>query len=221
MIVITGVSRGLGRALVDEWAGKQRLVGCARDAAQVAALRQRYPQQRFDVVDVADVAAVDAWALSVVDQLGAPDLVVNNAALINANNALWRVPPDEFQRLLDVNIAGTFHLIRAFAPSMIEAGRGVFANFSSGWGRSTAPDVGPYCATKWAIEGLTQSLAQELPSGLAAVAVNPGIIHTEMLESCFGESAAGFPDPVSWARQAAPFLLGLDVSDNGRALTVG
>ena len=80
--------------------------------------------------------------------------------------------------------------------------------------------VAPYCATKRAIEGLTQALAQELPSGMAAVPLNPGIINTDMLRSCFGGSAAGYPTPEEWAKVAVPFLLKLGAADNGRPLTV-
>jgi NAD(P)-dependent dehydrogenase (short-subunit alcohol dehydrogenase family) len=80
--------------------------------------------------------------------------------------------------------------------------------------------VAPYCASKWAIEGLTQALAQELPPGLAAIAVNPGVIDTEMLRRCWGDGAASFPDPDAWASAAAPFLLSLSVDDNGRAVSI-
>lgn len=208
-IVITGVSRGLGRALAERWSAEgHRVLGCSR--------RAEHP---FHSVDVRDDAAVAAWAGALLAEHGPPELLLNNAALINANNALWNVPPDEFQRVVDVNVVGSYHVIRHFLPAMIEAGRGVIVNFSSTWGRTTAPEVAPYCATKWAIEGLTQSLASELPAGLAAVALNPGVIHTEMLESCFGDGAASFPGPEAWAERAAPFLLGLDASDNGRSLT--
>ena len=79
--------------------------------------------------------------------------------------------------------------------------------------------MAPYCATKWAIEGLTQALAEELPAGIAAVPVNPGIIHTEMLESCFGASAASYPSPERWAERAAPWLLSLGPEHNGRPLS--
>jgi NAD(P)-dependent dehydrogenase (short-subunit alcohol dehydrogenase family) len=133
---------------------------------------------------------------------------------------LWEVEPEEFSRVIDVNIKGVFHVIRAFGPSMIRKGTGVIVNFSSGWGRSTSPEVAPYCATKFAIEGLTQSLAQELPSGLAAVPLNPGVIDTEMLRSCFGEGAASYPKPAEWAKNAVPFLLSLNEQHNGRSLTV-
>jgi NAD(P)-dependent dehydrogenase (short-subunit alcohol dehydrogenase family) len=79
--------------------------------------------------------------------------------------------------------------------------------------------VAPYCATKWAIEGLTQALAQELPPGMAAVPFNPGIIDTDMLHSSFGSSASGYPTPEEWAETAVPFLLRLESVDNGKPLT--
>ena len=118
-----------------------------------------------------------------------------------------------------MNLEGVVNVIRHFVPAMVERGSGVIVNFSSGWGRSTDAEVAPYCATKWAIEGLTQALAQELPSGLAAIALNPGIINTEMLQSCFGTSASAYPTPEQWAKKAVPFLLGLGPKHNGRPLT--
>jgi NAD(P)-dependent dehydrogenase (short-subunit alcohol dehydrogenase family) len=119
-----------------------------------------------------------------------------------------------------VNINGVANVIRHFVPAMIQRGSGVIANFSSGWGHSTSPEVAPYCATKFAIEGLTQALAQELPTGMAAVPVNPGIIDTEMLRSCFGESAGAYPTPKEWAAEAVPFFLALGPRHNGQSLTV-
>jgi NAD(P)-dependent dehydrogenase (short-subunit alcohol dehydrogenase family) len=95
----------------------------------------------------------------------------------------------------------------------------VIVNLSSGWGRSTSANVAPYCASKWAIEGLTRALAQELPKGMAAVPLNPGIIDTDMLKISFGDRSSSFPGPDAWALTAAPFLLGLGPKDNGKALT--
>ena len=105
-------------------------------------------------------------------------------------------------------------------PAMIERGSGVIVNISSGWGRSVSAEVAPYCATKWAIEGLTQALAQELPEGVAAVALNPGIIDTDMLRGAWGEGAASYSGPEVWAERAVPFLEQLGARDNGGALTV-
>lgn len=220
-VLITGVTRGLGRAMADEFIRLgHRVVGCGRSEAAIRALSERYPPPHdFAVVDVASDVEVAAWAARVLATNGAPDLLLNNAALINRNAPLWEVPAEEFSAVVDVNLKGVANVLRHFLPAMIRQGRGVIVNFSSGWGRSTDAEVAPYCATKWAIEGLTQALAQELPAGLAAVALNPGIINTDMLQSCFGASAAAYPTAAAWARSAVPFLLKLSAKDNGRPLT--
>jgi NAD(P)-dependent dehydrogenase (short-subunit alcohol dehydrogenase family) len=221
LVVVTGVSRGLGRAMARGFLGRGwRVAGCARSGEALAALRELGRSQGlFEVVDVTDEAAVARFASRVGDVFGAPDLLLNNAALINGNAPLWEVSPDEFSRVVDVNLKGVFLVLRAFLPVMVGRRRGVVVNFSSGWGRSTSPEVAPYCATKWGVEGLTAALAQELPRGLAAVALNPGVIDTDMLRSCFGEGAGAYPDPDQWAQSAVPFLASLGPEHNGQALT--
>lgn len=178
------------------------------------------PPHDFSVVDTADAGTVRAWAARVIVSHGAPDILVNNAGLINPSAALWEVPEETFSRLVDVNIKGVFLVTRAFLPAMIARGSGVVVNMSSGWGRSVDATVAPYCASKWAVEGMTRALAVELPPGLAAVPLNPGVIDTEMLRICFGPAADDYPSPEAWAARAAPFLLGLGEKDNGRPLTV-
>ena len=222
LIVLTGVTRGLGRALTDRFVELgHTVVGCGRGEERLGELRALYgaPHQ-FACVDVADEDQVIGWAARILEEFGTPDLLINNAALINRNRPLWEVPAEEFSRVVDVNVKGVANVIRHFVPAMVERRQGVIVNLSSGWGRSTAADVAPYCATKWAIEGLTQAMAQELPAGMAAVPVNPGIINTEMLQSCFGSSAGHFPDATRWSRQAAPYLLSLGPADNGEPGTV-
>lgn len=222
-IVITGISRGCGRALVEYYLAEgHRVAGCARSLEIVEELRNEHgPLHHFAAVDVSDDEAVRVWACDVLAHFGAPDLLVNNAAVMAGNVPLWEVPVHEFDAVIDVNIKGTAHVLRHFLPAMIHRGTGVIVNFSSGWGRSTSPEVAAYCASKWAIEGLTQALAQELPKGLAAVALNPGIINTDMLQSCFGkDGAAGYPTADEWAKAAGPYLLGLSAKDSGHALTM-
>jgi NAD(P)-dependent dehydrogenase (short-subunit alcohol dehydrogenase family) len=221
-IVITGVTRGLGRAMTEEFVRQGHTVaGCGRSRAEIDKLRQQFGQPHsFSVVDVTSEEQVSGWARQVLRSHGPADFLLNNAAIINRNAPLWKVEPAEFSEVIDVNIKGVANVIRHFLPAMIERGHGIIVNFSSGWGRSTDAEVAPYCATKWAIEGLTQALAQELPRGLAAVPLNPGVIDTAMLRSCFGESAGGFPRPDEWARSAVPYILKLTAKENGRPLTV-
>jgi NAD(P)-dependent dehydrogenase (short-subunit alcohol dehydrogenase family) len=220
-IVLTGVSRGLGRALLDGFVREGHTVwGCARSADQVAALQKEYGEpHHFAVVDVADVDAVSAWASELLETQGKPDLLINNAAIINPNQVLWEVQPEAFHQLTSVNINGVYHVLRAFLPSMIDQSNGVIVNFSSGWGRSTSSHVAPYCASKYAIEGMTQALAQELPQGMAAVPLSPGIVNTEMLQSCFGSSADQCATPEEWAKTAVPYILEINAKDNGCSLT--
>lgn len=222
LIVVTGATRGLGRALVDRFVeGGHVVLGCGRSVGAIQDLRQRYgPPHGFMVVDVADDHAVSVWAGGVLSEYGVPDLVVNNAALINRNAPLWQISAEEMRSIVAVNIEGVVNVIRRFVPAMVARRSGVIVNLSSGWGRSTAPEVAPYCGTKWAIEGLTKALAQELPKGMAAVALNPGIIDTAMLRSAFGDGAANYPDPNAWSRQAAPYILGLGPRENGKSATV-
>jgi NAD(P)-dependent dehydrogenase (short-subunit alcohol dehydrogenase family) len=222
IIIITGATRGIGRAMAEEFIQLgHTVVGCGRSRAALEELRHRFASPHdFATVDVSSDAQVKSWAARVLKSHGAPDLLLNNAGLINRNAPLWKVEAEEFDAVIDVNLNGTANTIRHFAPAMIARGSGVIVNFSSGWGRSTSPEVAPYCATKWGIEGLTQSLAQELPAGMAAIPLNPGIIDTEMLSSCFAGSAANYPSPAEWAKSAVPFLLKLGPADNGKSLTV-
>lgn len=122
--------------------------------------------------------------------------------------------------MIDINIKGVANVIRQFVPAMVAKQHGIIVNLSSGWGRSTSPNVASYCASKWAIEGLTRALAQELPPGMAAIPLSPGIVHTEMLETCYGDDAASFITPKDWVVSAIPFLLNLTPENNGQPLTV-
>ena len=222
IVVLTGATRGLGRAMVAEFIKRDYTVlGCGRSGKEIDRLRKTYGAPHdFYPVDVASDTAVKSWASLVLASHGVPDLIVNNAGIINANARLWEIEAREFDDVMNTNLCGTVNVIRHFVPLMVERKRGVIVNFSSGWGRSTDAEVAPYCATKWAVEGLTQAFAQELPTGMAAVALNPGIINTDMLRSCFAGSASSYPSPEKWAEKAVPFILGIKPSDNGRPLTV-
>jgi NAD(P)-dependent dehydrogenase (short-subunit alcohol dehydrogenase family) len=221
-IVITGVTRGLGRALAEEFirAG-HTVIGCGRGAEGILDLRFAHSAPHdFAAVDVSAPMKVELWAERVLALHGAPDLLINNAALMNKPAPLWKVSPEEFSRVVDVNIKGVANVIRVFAPEMTRAGRGVIVNFSSGWGRATSPEFAPYCATKWAVEGLTRALAQELPEGMAAVPLNPGVINTDMLRVCCPSDAASHEKPGDWAGRAARVILALGPKDNGRPASV-
>ena len=219
LVCISGCSRGLGRAMALEFASRGwKVAGGARSTDGLETLKNKLQSDHFiDFLDVTDPAGVDSFASRLEEILGVPDLLVNNAGLINRNAPLAEITPEEFSSVLSVNLGGIHNMIRSFVPKMIEKGQGIIANFSSYWGQSTAPEVAPYCATKWGVEGLTRSLAQELPSGLAAVAFNPGVINTDMLQSTFGAEAKNYPNPQDWSVDAVTRLENLDAQDNGQS----
>jgi NAD(P)-dependent dehydrogenase (short-subunit alcohol dehydrogenase family) len=222
-IVITGVTRGLGRALVEEFirAG-HTVMGCGRGGEGIFDLRMTHPQPHdFSVVDVGLDNKVALWAAKILENDDAPDLLINNAGVMNRLAPLWELDDREFSKVIDANVRGVANVIRHFVPAMVARKKGVIVNFSSGWGRSTSPEVSAYCASKFAIEGLTQALAQELPKTMAAVALNPGVIDTDMLRSCWNDDAGQYPKAEAWAKVAAPFILKIGTKDSGRPLSVG
>ncbi len=225
-VVITGITRGLGRALALEFANRGYTVnGCGRSSGGLESLRGELgtvhgAALETGQVDVTDRQAIAAWAAWVLDEYGAPDYLINNAGVINQPAPLWEIEVEEFERVVAVNLNAVFSVCRAFVPAMVERGTGVIVNFSSGWGRSASPVVGPYNASKYGLEGLTKSLALALPEGMVAVPLSPGVIDTDMLRTAWGDAAAAHPAPAEWARRAVPFLLALDASDSGRSLTI-
>ena len=221
-IIITGVTRGLGMALAKQYIKQGHMViGCGRNANLIGSMSDLYSKNTdFQVVDISNYKEVSSWAQDIINKYGPPDYLINNAGVINKNNYLWNISPDEFSSVIDINIKGVYNTIKEFVPGMIAKGKGTVVNLSSGWGRSTSPEVAPYCSSKWAVEGLSKSLAQELPDGITCVALNPGVIDTDMLRSCWKDQAAQYEDPENWAKRAAPFILNINNNDSGVSLTV-
>ncbi|XP_031478550.1 NADPH-dependent pterin aldehyde reductase [Nymphaea colorata] len=227
LVFVTGIGRGLGRALAVELAKRgHNVAGCSKTEEHVNSLSSLLssidPELSHSLftADVRSDSAIAEVAKSVLEKRGCPDIIVNNAGAINKNNKIWDVPLEEFDNVIDTNIKGTANVMRHFLPAMIQRKHGVIVNFSSGWGRSAAAQVAPYCASKWAIEGLSRSVAKEVPPGIAIVALSPGVINTELLHSCFGESAELYQSTETWAPNAAAMILRLTADDNGASLTV-
>ena len=221
-IVITGVTRGLGRALAEEFIRHgHTVIGCGRSGTEIFDLRMTYAAPHdFSTVDVGLDSKVALWAAKVLEVGSPPDLLINNAGLMNRRAPLWELDDREFTKVADVNLRGVANVIRHFVPAMVAAKKGVIVNLSSGWGRSVAPEVAPYCATKFAVEGLTKALAAELPAGMAAVPLNPGVIDTDMLRQTWSDGAVSYPKAADWAKGAAPFILKLGARDNGKSVSV-
>lgn len=221
IVVITGVTKGLGRAMLDrfnelEWT----VVGCGRTVEEVELLKKTFVKHHFEAIDISDEVAVTKWSAQIIMSVGVPSLLINNASIVNKNAPLWTISGKEFADVMNTNVNGVVNTIRAFLPAMMTKKEGVIINVSSGWGRASERELGPYCASKFAIEGLTQSLAAELPSGMIAVTLDPGGgINTLMLQKCAPQYVDESPSPEEWSHVAVPYILGIKSADNGKALT--
>lgn len=219
-IALTGASRGMGLALAREFTRQGHLVeGCSR-SGRVAEGERREPDFRLEPVDVANARDAVLWAKAVIGRGRVPDILICNAGVINDPAPLWDIPSAEVQEVISTNVLGTAYTLQAFLPAMIGRGTGIIVALSSGWGRSADAEMAPYCASKWAVEGLTLSLAKELPAGMAAVTLNPGIVATAMLEKCWPGRAGVYETPEAWAGRGAGFILGITAAENGAQLTV-
>ncbi|RAL24060.1 SDR family oxidoreductase [Thermoflavimicrobium daqui] len=209
LVVITGVTKGLGRAMIDRFAEYGWVIaGCGRSVSQIEEIRSQFKQEHdFQSVDISDFEAVAKWGKEILKDYGAPDLLINNASIVNKNAPLWEISAEEFTRVMNINVNGVQNVIQTFVPAMIKKKQGVIINISSSWGRSGEADLAPYCASKFAIEGLTQSMAMELPQGIVVVALDPGgSIDTPMLHACAPKYVNTSPSPDAWSRVAVPYI---------------
>jgi len=186
VVVVTGGSRGIGRAIVelfaaeganvvffyqqDKVAAEAVVAACAGGAGSVTALQ----------LDIRDSAACRDAAEKIAEAHGRIDVLVNNAGVIR-DNVLVGLEDDDIRTVLDVNVAGVFNVTRAIAPFMISRRAGKIINLSSVSGAKGGRGQTNYAASKGAIDGLTRALAAELASRRITVnAVAPGVIETEM-----------------------------------------
>lgn len=224
-ILITGVTSGIGFALAQEFANLGHIViGCGRNQEKISLLQKEFgARHQFSVVDVRIPDQVEHWAKNAYGRYPKIDIIINNAAVKGELCPLWETSADDFAQVVDTNITGVANIIRSFVPKMVALKCGTIINLSSEWGRTADAYAASYCASKFAIEGLTKSLAKELPKGMATVALSPLIVWTSMLEEYKslllpGEYELGIT-PAAWAKFAAPKMLALGAADNGTSPT--
>jgi short-subunit dehydrogenase len=179
--IVTGASRGIGRAVAEAAAARGARVGLI--ARSEGDLREVAAELGGDAAyAVADVAVPDALAAALArlaDDLGPPDVLVANAG-IGAYGAFADLDAGEAERLVRVNVLGTVHALRAVVPGMIERRRGHLVTIGSIAGRIGSPFEAIYSATKFAVVGLTEALAVEVePYGVGVSLVNPGPVATD------------------------------------------
>ncbi|WP_299402379.1 SDR family oxidoreductase [Acaryochloris sp. IP29b_bin.148] len=186
--LITGASRGIGRATAEAFAASNiDLVLVSRSQDQLDELTQTLQKQGGDArafaINLSDVHQVKSQISQLLEDVGPVDVLVNNAGmgftaeLIDMSLADW-------QRVIDLNLTSAFQCIQAVLPGMRSQQQGTIINVVSVAGQQAFPQWGAYCASKFALMGLTKSLAQEeRPHGIRVTAVCPGAVNTPLWDT--------------------------------------
>jgi NAD(P)-dependent dehydrogenase (short-subunit alcohol dehydrogenase family) len=179
--LVTGANSGIGRGVAIDLAAKGwEVYGSMRDLAKGEKLRAMADAAGVTVhpvvLDVTDTESVNRAVAEVLDRSGGIDVLVNNAG-VGGNAVAEECPIELYAEVMDVNLHGTVRCIQAVVPHMRRRGSGCIVNISSVAGRIAAIAQSPYVTSKWAVEGLSEGLAQELaPFGIRVVIVEPGVV---------------------------------------------
>jgi 3-oxoacyl-[acyl-carrier protein] reductase len=183
--VVTGAARGIGEAVAHCLARMgASVVLTARDQARLAEVRAEIEKQGGKAFvlpcDLTDASAVTALGERVQKEHGRCDVLVNNAGIGVLRKPLIELPVDEWDKMMQTNLRGPYLMIRAFAPLMIAANSGHIINISSLAGKNALPGGAAYSASKWGLNGLTYSVAEELRQyNVRASVIAPGSVNTQ------------------------------------------
>ena len=183
--VVTGAGRGIGAAIATTLAGMgAHAVLCGRTREPLertsATIHSQAGQSSVMQCDVADLHLVESVAEHVERTFGRLDILVNNAGIGGGSSPLHQLPPDVWDTVMNTNLRGVFYCIRSFAPLMIRGRTGHIINISSLAAKNALPNGAAYSASKWGLNGLTYSVAEELRvHNIRVSVVCPGSVHTD------------------------------------------
>ena len=184
--LITGAGRGIGAAIAIKLANigaTTLLFGRNRSPLQTTAdvIAKQGGKAEVLPCDVTDLHTVEAAAAHIEKTYGRLDILVNNAGIGGFNSPLHQLPPDSWEHILNTNLRGVYYMISCFAPLMIRARSGHIVNISSLAGKNALPNGAAYAASKWGLNGLTYSLAEELRGySIRTSVVCPGSVDTDL-----------------------------------------
>jgi NAD(P)-dependent dehydrogenase (short-subunit alcohol dehydrogenase family) len=214
-IVITGASRGIGKgAAMACAAAGARLTICARRQEALEPVAAATGAVG-GALDVRDEAAVETWLEAGVRHHGPIDALINNAAIIGPISPVSDYPLTMWREVMDINVAGPLVVTRKCLPRMARHSLVLF--LTSYLGRHALPGFGAYCASKFAVEGLTRLFAEEhRERGLVSVAVDPGMVQTDMLAVALqGGDVSEHPTPERAGAAFVRLLTSLDSEHTG------
>jgi NAD(P)-dependent dehydrogenase (short-subunit alcohol dehydrogenase family) len=218
--MITGASSGFGRALADAALGRgDHVVAAAREQARLAELAA-HDRAHAISLDVTDAGQRERAVKEALDRFGRIDVLVNNAGRTQVG-ALEETTEDELRSLFELHFFAPAALTRLVLPHMRAHGTGAIVQMSSVGGQITAPGFGAYCATKFALEGLTQALHDEVaPFGIRTLIVEPGAFRTGLFRPDAAYQSVAMPqyaDTVGPTRQYVSGGDGLQPGDPAKA----
>lgn len=183
--VVTGGNRGIGKAITQKLAGLgSNTVICGRNASDLRRVSAKIsPHGRCEAIpcDLTNLADVEKLASHVRAKFGAIDILVNNAGISGFSVPLHKLDPAEWEKILNTNLRGVYYTVRALAPMMIEKRSGDIINISSLAGKNPLQNGAAYAASKWGLNGLSYSLAEELRQyNIRVTIVCPGSVNTEL-----------------------------------------
>jgi 3-oxoacyl-[acyl-carrier protein] reductase len=181
--VVTGAGRGIGAAIAKKLAGMgASVVLCGRTLKILEITASTLGGQAQALAcDVTDLGSVQALAATVAQKFGRLDILINNAGVGSFAAPLHEMTPEAWEKILNTNLRGVFYCVRSLAPMMIKAGTGHIVNISSLAGKNALPNGAAYAASKWGLNGLSYSIAEELRGhGIRVSVVCPGSVDTEL-----------------------------------------
>jgi NAD(P)-dependent dehydrogenase (short-subunit alcohol dehydrogenase family) len=183
---VTGAGRGIGRAAalaLAEQGAAVAVVSRTRSEVDGVAeeIARRGGRALASMLDVSNWDMV-AWAAQQIEHaLGPIDILINNAGVLDPLGKLWATDPEQWGRLIDVNLSGAYYCMRAVLPGMIQRGRGVIVNVSSGAAASASPGWSAYATSKAGLDHVTRCLAVDLKDApIRTYALHPGLVETRM-----------------------------------------
>ena len=183
--IVTGAGRGIGAAIAIQLAAiGARVILCGRTRGPLehtdGIIRENNGQSAAIECDVTDLRSVESLAERVARDFGRLDILVNNAGIGGPGGPLHQLAPKAWDDIFNTNLRGVFYMVRGLAPVMIRARSGHIINISSLAGKNALPNGAAYSASKWGLNGLSYSLAEELRAHNIRVSVIcPGSVHTD------------------------------------------